>query len=133
MSTDKDQVMYLIFREDLPMSPGKVAAQAGHAVQLMIEALQAYFEHGDDAYLVDARQTQYAEWHGTGITKVALRVKDQAAIDLLRVQLAENDIWTRTVVDEGRTEVPAGSVTCMSIEPMPKGTMRQYVGELKLL
>lgn len=131
MSRDDDNVMYLIFREDLPMSPGKIAAQAGHAVQLMIENLQLVFGNYEPQHMQRARR--YSAWQHGGITKVALRVKDLSALNDLRVVLAKEGVWARIVVDEGHTEVPPGSVTCMSIEPREKAWMRQFVGKLRLL
>lgn len=125
MSEDNDNVMYLIFREDLYMSTGKVAAQAGHAVQDLTENI-VMGVNGD-------RMERYLAWKKTGTTKVCLRVQDLYAMSLLRERLAKAEIMTCTIIDEGRTEVQPGSITVMGIEPMPKAFMRQFVGDLKLL
>jgi len=133
MNRGNGQVMYLIFREDLAMSPGKIAAQAGHAVQYMVEAIDPIdSEHESDPENID-RYWRYYSWKGTGITKVALRVKDLAELEALRATLTEAGVWTRVVVDEGHTEVAPNSLTCMSIEPRTKLFMRPFVGHLKLL
>jgi peptidyl-tRNA hydrolase len=60
-------------------------------------------------------------------------VRDLAELEALRGTLDEHNVLTRTVVDEGHTEVAPGSVTCMSIEPQQKDYMRQFVGKLRLL
>lgn len=124
--TEPDNVMYLLFREDLPMSKGKVAAQAAHAAQLMVEELLQ--TEGNNA-----RWARYTEWKKYGITKVALRVPDLAALNDLRLNLRVEGVWTTAVVDEGRTEVPPNSLTCVATEPRDRGFMRQFVGKLPLL
>jgi len=117
MSPNPDElVMYLIIRDDLGMSPGKIAAQAGHAVQLAMRAA----EKSDDArhMLVDCQLPEDRD------AKLLLKLIDE----LYRAQV----LFVR-VVDEGRTQIPAGSVTAVAVQPLPKSQMRSFVGKLKLL
>lgn len=132
MVVDKDDelVMYVVFRADLKMGAGKVAAQAGHAVQLVMEeVLRHYHSKKPDRGVL----SRYVQWRNDGITKVALKVPDQQEFTKLFEQLYAARLIVRKVVDEGRTEVAPNSETCFAVEPSRRGYMRQFVGELPLL
>jgi PTH2 family peptidyl-tRNA hydrolase len=130
--SDKHQseiVMYLIFREDLKLTKGKIAAQAGHAVQLMIQKIDvAYLDQCGPA----GQFERYGSWCQGSMAKVALKVADGAALEELRVKLADARVWTATVTDEGRTCVEPGTETVMAIEPMPRDEIAPFVSSLKL-
>jgi PTH2 family peptidyl-tRNA hydrolase len=130
MDKDDELVMYLVFRADLKMGAGKVAAQAGHATQLVTESLlREYYSKKPDRGVL----SRYVQWRNDGITKVALKVPDQRTFDELFRKLEDARLIVCKVTDEGRTEVAPGSDTCFAVEPQSRGYMRQFVGELPLL
>ena len=101
-SKDESPTMVLLVREDLAMSPGKVAVQCGHgAVEVALSARKR-----------SARM--FEAWREGGSRKIALRVPDEAALNELRDRLSYG-ILHHTVIDAGRTEVAAGTVTVMAL------------------
>ena len=124
--SDDEVVMYLVFRADLNMPKGKIAAQAGHAVQLTIRGIEA--GGGGDRALDYLRSWETESW-----TKIALKVADEAELDALCAALDEGDVLYARVVDEGRTVVEAGTTTAVGIQPLPKSQVKPYVEKLRLL
>lgn len=108
--SEAEPVMYLVFRTDLGMSRGKVAAQAGHAVQLQIRHVE---EDGD-------RIADLAAWERGSYAKVALAVDGAEAMGRLLHDLEMAGVLHAEVIDEGRTEVPAKTITCVAAGPVPK-------------
>ena len=80
----------ILYRKNLKMSPGKLAAQAVHA------AMGLYFEVGGD--IID---------HMTSV--VVLGVSDKKFVEEATVNGA-----SYTVIDAGYTELPAGTETCVA-------------------
>jgi len=125
--TDNEVVMYLVFRADLNMPKGKIAAQAGHAVQLAMLEIDNRAEPAgrDRAFL--------REWEDGSYTKIALKVADEAELNALCAALDKGDLLYARVVDEGRTVVEAGTTTALGIQPLPRSQVKPYVQKLKLL
>jgi PTH2 family peptidyl-tRNA hydrolase len=113
-----EMVIYLLIREDLKMTKGKIAAQCGHAVENLILKcpkgdLQTYQRHGSP--------------------KICLKLKDEAELEQLRPQIYGEGIPHYIVVDAGRTQIPAGSMTCLGIGPYPKEKLTTLLQNFKLL
>lgn len=130
MSEEKDNeiVCYILMRTDLGMSPGKMVAQGGHAVQLVLEELLGEWSEdhvSDDVW--------YTKWQKDGITKIVLQVisLDEMYAIINKVDMAAYLI--KSVIDEGRTEIAPNTLTCAAIQPMPRKIAKQFVGHLKLL
>lgn len=125
--SDDEVVMYLIFRADLNLPKGKVAAQAGHAVQLTLMEVDNRAEMG-------SRDRDFLrEWEDGSYTKIALKVADEAELNALCAALDKGDVLYARVVDEGRTVVQTGTTTALGIQPLPKSQVKPYVEKLKLL
>jgi peptidyl-tRNA hydrolase, PTH2 family len=116
--SDDEIVMYLIVRSSLGMPKGKIAAQVGHGVQLIIRAIEAQGGPRDKLWL--------EEWELQSYTKLVLKADDE---EFFKPRSA----FGRYVVDEGRTAVEAGSRTVYAMAPMPKSRAAPYVEGLKLL
>jgi len=118
-------VMYLIARKDLKMSPGKLAAQCGHAVHYLMNMMGA---------------SPVARWDGRDWGNQWLDSKSHAKIvlsvdseeELLDLQQLLGPLRCMMVVDEGRTEIAHKTKTVLGMFPMPKSFARQFVGELPL-
>jgi PTH2 family peptidyl-tRNA hydrolase len=111
----------LVFRSDLQMSKGKIAAQAGHAA---VSAAQDAFVH---------HKKWWEAWIFEGQRKIAVKVVDEK--ELGELEEAANDLGLphALIVDRGLTEIPEGTVTCLGIGPAPAGMMDRLTGKLKLL
>ncbi len=110
----------IVVREDLEMSPGKLAAQVAHA------AVSAYLDS-------EKRAPDWARgWLLEGQKKVVLRVKDMDA--LMEIYKSVDEKVPRSlVVDAGRTELEPGTVTCIGLGPAPELELDRYTGRLPLL
>lgn len=113
--------MYLVIRKDLKMNAGKVAAQAGHAVQLTLEQAE---KRDDNLWLHSWRKRSY--------TKIALAVQSLEELQDLHQKLTDALLTSVMVVDEGRTQVQQNSITVLGIQPLPKSIGATFVGHLPL-
>lgn len=113
--SDTEIVIYLIVRNDLNMSPGKVAAQCGHGVELALNQGKRYAPN----------------WipNDPPCTKIVLQADFSEMKSLLETI---STIHSCSVIDEGRTEIEPGSLTVISMIPMPKHLAKPFVSHLKL-
>jgi PTH2 family peptidyl-tRNA hydrolase len=111
----------IVFRKDLKLGKGKLAAQAGHAA---ISAAE------------EARKRHRAWWKAwlfEGQRKIAVKVKDEKELSELEAQAKDLGLPSALIVDRGLTQVPEGTVTCLGIGPAPEGLIDKLTGKLPLL
>lgn len=108
----------MVFRSDLKMSAGKMVAQGGHAVQAMLQRA------------TDVKS--FRKWRKEGGRKVALKADEGTFSEIVERLQASNLVWG-TVTDAGKTEVEAGSVTCLWIGPASDPQIDSVTGKLTLL
>lgn len=106
----------IVVDRSLKLSPGKLAAQVAHA------AIGAFLQ-------TDAMTGQ--EWL-THMTKVVLRVDSPQELEQLEIEAILAGLPRYIVIDEGRTEIPPHTITCLGIGPAPKYKLDAIVGKLKL-
>jgi peptidyl-tRNA hydrolase, PTH2 family len=111
----------LVFRTDLQMSKGKIAAQAGHAA---VSAAQAAFNQ---------HKKWWEAWMYEGQRKIAVKVADEKELDELEEAADALGLPHALIVDRGLTQVPEGTVTCLGIGPAPAEKIDRLTGKLKLL
>jgi PTH2 family peptidyl-tRNA hydrolase len=111
----------LVFRTDLQLSKGKIAAQAGHAA--VSAAQDAYTNH----------KKWWEEWLYEGQRKIAVKVKDEKELKELEMAADEVGLPHALIVDAGLTEIPAGTVTCLGIGPAPADRVDRLTCKLQLL
>ena len=108
----------ILVRKDLGMSQGKIAAQVAHAA---VDASSRA-----DKKLVSA-------WRSEGMKKVVLRVaSEKELLDYWHLAKAAK-LATALIKDAGRTEIAAGSVTCLGIGPDKDEKIDKITGALKVL
>lgn len=113
--------MAAIFRADLPLSPGKLAAQAGHAfLTVWREAADKFPE----------RIHSYDDF---GQTKLVLLAPDLATLTRIYAKARERNIPAALISDAGRTELEAGTVTVLGLGPMSKTDSNALTRGLSLL
>lgn len=111
-------VFYILVRTDLEITPGKLAAQAGHAVHLTLKAVR---EHPPAPSTDDPVWAWWERWEQNSYPKITLAVKNEAALRKY-VELARGmGVEAALVVGEGRTQISGGTVTCAGIGPVPRG------------
>jgi len=111
----------IVFRSDLKLSKGKVAAQAGHAA--IAAAEEARKRH----------RTWWEAWFSEGQCKIAVKVKGEKELLELEEQAKESALPNALIVDRGLTEIPPGTVTCLGIGPAPAEKVDRLTGRLPLL
>ena len=111
----------LVFRTDLQMSKGKIAAQAGHAA---ISSAQDAFVH---------HKKWWDAWMYEGQKKVAVKVLGEKELGELEEAADKLGLPHALIVDRGLTEVPEGTITCLGIGPAPAELIDRLTGKLKLL
>ncbi len=121
-----EPIMYIVVNSELNMSPGKMAAQVGHAVGKVIKTL----EHRNTTHFKGC----YKEWEESSYTKIVLSGLSSDFIKSLHTTANMDMLYSSMIVDEGRTEIPKGSVTCIAFEPMHKDHPynQRYLRSLKL-
>ncbi|HLN45001.1 MAG TPA: peptidyl-tRNA hydrolase Pth2 [Candidatus Sulfotelmatobacter sp.] len=111
----------IVFRTDLKMGKGKLAAQAGHAAVSSAEEARKRYRVWWEAWLFE------------GQCKVAVKVEDERVLTELEEQAKDLDLPNALIVDRGLTQIPEGTVTCLGIGPAPATLVDRLTGKLKLL
>lgn len=121
-------VMYLVVRESLSMSPGKLCAQVGHAVMQLVDVYYKTLRgEGDNKFerICERNNTDYFDWRFEP-TKVVLRANEEQWQELKKLPCT-------VVIDGGYTEVPPNSETVLGFWPMKKSDAPELIKSLKLL
>ena len=121
-------VMYLIVRESLNMSAGKIGAQCGHAAQMVL------LKYQEDAFCdtydpPDPKYALFAEWLKTSFRKIVLGADEK---EWAKVK-ACSEITYVIVRDAGLTEVEAGSETVIGVFPLRKSKAPKVIKRLQAL
>jgi len=120
-------VMYLIVRESLGMSPGKVAAQAAHgAVQITTAYYEEMFKLDRGIPGILRPSLEYYEQWAKEPTKIVLRANEEEWKEL-------KEMADAIVVDGGYTEIPANSETVLAFWPMRKDLAPEEIKRLPLV
>lgn len=108
----------IVVNKSLGMSQGKLAAQVAHA------SILSMFE---------APEGIVCGWLDNSYPKIVLQV--ESTQDLLDLQEKANELNlpSALVIDEGRTELSNGSITCLGIGPATKELIDEVTGKLRLL
>lgn len=117
-------VLYIVVRESLNMSTGKIGAQIGHSIQYIMLRYQE-IRQSKQGYL-------FKEWMNEGNSrKVVLAASDS---EWAKLKNEYNDgVDCFIVRDAGYTEVASGSETCMSIWPIHKNEATKTIKRLQTL
>jgi len=111
----------IVFRSDLEMSKGKIAAQAGHAA---VSAAEDARRH---------RKVWWKAWVKEGQCKIAVKVKSEKELLKMEKQAKELALPHALIIDRGLTEIPPETITCLGIGPAPAEKIDKITGMLALL
>ena len=113
--------MVLCVRQDLNMSPGKIAAQCCHA------SLDLYRKSMDKAPM------NIINWQQIGEKVVTLRLNSMEEWNnIVECAQAFELVYTE-IIDAGRTEIEPNTRTVLGIGPAPSSAIDVITGHLKLL
>ena len=110
----------LVFRKDLQMSKGKIAAQAGHAA---VSSAQDAFVH---------HKKWWEAWLYERQRKIAVKVESEKDLHELEKAAGQLGLPHALIIDRGLTQIPEGTVTCLGIGPAPAGMVDRLTGNLQL-
>jgi len=111
----------IVFRSDLKMSKGKIAAQAGHAA---VSAGEEARKH---------RREWWESWFREGQCKIAVKVKNEKELLKLEEHVRDLGLPCALIRDRGLTEIPPDTITCLGIGPAPSEKVDKLTGKLHLL
>ncbi len=118
---DFEYKMVIVTRNDLKLSPGKLAVQVAHA-----SVNCALFTKKN-------KSKWFKKWQNEGAKKVVTKVDSVKDFFILKEKAKQLDLQTSLIEDAGHTEIPAGTKTVLGIGPGPSNIVDQVTGELKLL
>jgi len=120
LSVDDQLSMALLVRNDLEMTPGKVAVQCAHAaVDCSLQARKAIPQI-------------FEMWRNTGSRKICLVALDEEDILYWKEKCAEVGLVHSLVRDAGRTEVSAQTITVLGVGPAHKTSLDDLFSNLDL-
>ena len=108
----------IVVNKSLGMSQGKLAAQVAHASVLS---------------LLNTPEGLAAGWLDNSYPKIVLQVESTQDLLDLKSKADELKISNALVIDEGRTELSNGAITCLGIGPSTKAIIDEVTGDLRLL
>jgi PTH2 family peptidyl-tRNA hydrolase len=111
----------IVVRSDLKMGKGKIAAQVAHAAVLASERAKLGY------------RKEYSKWLQSGQAKIVVRVESLKSLLELRDRADNEELLTTIVEDRGLTQLPEGTITCLSIGPGRSSKIDSVTGNLKLL
>ena len=108
----------IIVRKDLKLSKGKTSSQASHA------SVEAVLKSDKD---------KVKAWRIKGMKKVILKVDSRKDLFKYKKMADELNLVNAVIKDAGRTEIKAGTVTCLAIGPDLKEKIDRVSKDLKML
>ena len=107
----------ILVRTDIKMSKGKAAAQVAHAA---VEAV------------LKSERSLVQSWRNMGMKKVTLKVTSEKELYRYLQEAKDFGITTALIKDAGRTQIKAGTITCLAIGPDTDDNIDAITSELKI-
>ena len=120
-TVDQEVKMVLVINNNLKMSKGKIAAQAGHA------AVSSTLKCGKEAPDI------LESWLASGQKKICVKGNDLDHLLQLEKLASDKGILCTKIHDAGHTQIPSGSLTVLALGPDTESLLSSITGELKLL
>jgi PTH2 family peptidyl-tRNA hydrolase len=110
----------IVFRNDLKLGKGKIAAQVAHAAV--------------DAYILTLKKNPVSaeKWLSEGQKKVILKINSKQEI-LELFQDIKNIFPTVLIKDAAHTQLPAPDITCIGIGPIKETEIDRFTKKYSLL
>jgi len=108
----------ILVRKDLKLSKGKMSSQVSHA------SVEATLKSDKD---------KVRFWRDKGMKKVVLNVENQKELFKYKKLAGDLGLVSAVIRDAGRTEIKAGTVTCIAIGPDLVSKIDKVSKELKMV
>ena len=111
--------MVIAVRRDLRLDKGKLAVQVAHAaVSLTMKTKE---------------QQAFRDWFANGQKKICVAVPNETSLLDLKNKAEQAGLPTTLVRDAGRTQLAAGTITCLGIGPAQIPAFEHLTATLPLL
>jgi PTH2 family peptidyl-tRNA hydrolase len=117
----EDCKMVILMRDDLKMSKGKVAAQAGHAA---VNCALSIKKKDSDTF---------EKWTLCGQPIIVLKIGSERELFEFKAIADAQDLNNSVICDAGRTQIEPGTFTCLGMGPAASAVLDKITGELKML
>lgn len=111
----------IVVREDLDMSPGKLAVQVAHASLSASENAR------------NKRDGWYENWREEKQKKVVVGVPSEEDLEDLKERAEDLNLPNDLITDAGLTELSPGTSTALGVGPAPNDEVDKVTGDLSLL
>ncbi|MHB8605248.1 MAG: peptidyl-tRNA hydrolase Pth2 [Thermoplasmatota archaeon] len=112
--------LVIVARRDLKLSPGKLAAQVGHAsVDCAIKAMK----HQPDVF---------KRWSEEGQKKAVVKADKLDDLYALKLAAERAGLTTALIADAGHTELAPGTITVLGVGPGKDSEVDRVTGQLPL-
>ncbi|MDR1404748.1 MAG: peptidyl-tRNA hydrolase Pth2 [Candidatus Methanoplasma sp.] len=118
---DEEFKLVILMRNDLKMTKGKIAAQAGHAAVNCALSIKK-----KDPKTFD-------RWTMSGQTKIVLRIDSERELFEFKAVADAQNINNSLICDAGRTQIEPGTCTCLGVGPAASSVLDKITGGLKML
>lgn len=120
LHSNDELIQYFIVNKDLNMSTGKIAAQCSHVATIVAIKESDWNIVGMDKVKI------FFNWYNDNQKKIVLQAHEKDLQNLV-------DEGFYYIRDNGLTEIPANSLTCVSLGVMTRAEAKPYVKRLQLL
>jgi|SaaInlStandDraft_1057018.scaffolds.fasta_scaffold06119_4 peptidyl-tRNA hydrolase, PTH2 family len=132
-----ETVQYLVVRQDLEMSPGKMSAQSAHAACAISLAHRGMPRHIQQAQHLPDHQGAFLDWCESSFAKVVLRAKGPGPLKKICQQLEEEGVPYAPIFDACRTELTpeedgGGVFTCIGVTPLYRDEIPKCLKQAQL-
>ena len=110
----------IVFRSDLKLGKGKIAAQAGHAAVSAAEEARKRYRKWWDVWIFEGQR------------KIAVKVKDEEELLEIEKMAKSLGLPNALITDRGLTQIPEGTITCLGVGPGPSEIIDKLTGKLPL-
>lgn len=117
----EELIQYIIVNKDLEMSQGKLAAQVGHACT-----------YSTLYYCTMEDNPNFWGWFDKDQKKIVLRAHEKDIRKLINKFEEEKKLYFK-VIDNGLTEIPPQSLTCISLGVLTRAAAEPYIKRFQLL
>lgn len=125
--------MVLLVRTDLGMNKGKQMAQCAHASLMAYQKVLRAHRKNPNNPRVKLQRQWLKRWNNGHCAKIALKLDSEAAGRAVEKAALELGVPTVHVIDAGRTQIEAGSLTVIAVGPAPIQTIDRLTGTFKLM
>lgn len=132
-----ETVQYLVVRQDLEMSPGKMSAQSSHAACAISLAHRGLARHIQCSENLKAYEGAFLDWCESSFAKVVLRAKGINPLKKICLQLEEEGVPYAPIFDACRTELTpeeegGGVFTCIGVTPLYRDEVPKCLRQAQL-